>query len=215
MYAAQTEEAAAAENVVAGIILLYGIQVRVLFDTGASHSFIDGLFAELHGIPLTSLLHPGRVIVLDHSLDIREFCPSCPVQVGDWIIPVDLLALHKLGEFDVVLGMDWLTKYYATIDCKDRTLSCGALATILGLETRTGTCMVSGVRTTRKFPVGSAADLADSPTRSSQAYPINLPNSLVNPLVNNNSPTKFLTGPKLPPDGTVCRTSTLVLGQVR
>nr|CAD1821814.1 unnamed protein product [Ananas comosus var. bracteatus] len=45
-----------------------------------------------------------------------------------------------------------------------------ALATILGLETRTGTCMASGVRTTRKFPVGSAADLADSPTRSTQAY---------------------------------------------
>ncbi|OAY86050.1 hypothetical protein ACMD2_23679 [Ananas comosus] len=30
--------------------------------------------------------------------------------------------------------------------------------------------MVSGVRTTRKFPVGSATDLADSPTRSIQAY---------------------------------------------
>nr|CAD1818050.1 unnamed protein product [Ananas comosus var. bracteatus] len=90
-----------------------------------------------------------------------------------------------------------------------------ALASILGHNTRTGTCMVSGVRTTRKFPVGSAADFADSPTRSTQAYPINLPNSLVNPLVNNNSPTKSLTGPKLPPDGTVCRTSTLVLEQVR
>nr|CAD1830108.1 unnamed protein product [Ananas comosus var. bracteatus] len=47
----------------------------------------------------------------------------CPVRVGDWIMPVDLLALHKLGEFDVVLGMDWLTKYYATIDCKDQTVT--------------------------------------------------------------------------------------------
>nr|CAD1829264.1 unnamed protein product [Ananas comosus var. bracteatus] len=56
-------------------------------------------------------------------LDIREFCPSCPVRVEDWIMPVDLLALRKLGEFDVVLGMDWLTKYYATIDCKNRTVT--------------------------------------------------------------------------------------------
>nr|CAD1823326.1 unnamed protein product [Ananas comosus var. bracteatus] len=123
MYAAQTEEAAAAENVVAGIILLYGIRVRALFDTGASHSFIDRLFAELHGIPLVSLLHPGRVVVPDHSLDIREICPSCPVRVGDWIMPADLFALRKLGEFDVVLGMDWLTKYFATIDCKNRTVT--------------------------------------------------------------------------------------------
>nr|CAD1817219.1 unnamed protein product [Ananas comosus var. bracteatus] len=38
-------------------------------------------------------------------------------------MPVNLLALCKLGEFDVVLGMDWLTKYYATIDCKNRTVT--------------------------------------------------------------------------------------------
>nr|CAD1840676.1 unnamed protein product [Ananas comosus var. bracteatus] len=38
-------------------------------------------------------------------------------------MPVDLLALRKLGEFDVFLGMDWLTKYYATIDCKNRTVT--------------------------------------------------------------------------------------------
>nr|CAD1835720.1 unnamed protein product [Ananas comosus var. bracteatus] len=38
-------------------------------------------------------------------------------------MPVDLLALHKLGEFDVVLGMDWLTQYYATIDCTNRTVT--------------------------------------------------------------------------------------------
>nr|CAD1837632.1 unnamed protein product [Ananas comosus var. bracteatus] len=123
LYAAQTEEAAAAEDVVAGIILLDGIRIRALFDTGASHSFIDWLFTELHGIPLVSLLHPGHVVVPGHILDIRDYCPSCPVRVGDWIMPVDLLALRKLGEFDVVLGMDWLTKYYATIDCKNRTVT--------------------------------------------------------------------------------------------
>nr|CAD1829905.1 unnamed protein product [Ananas comosus var. bracteatus] len=123
LYAAQTEEAAAAEDVVAGIILLDSIRVRALCDTGASHSFIDRLFTELHGIPMFSLLHPGRVVVPDHSLDIREYCPSCPIRVGDWIMPVDLLALRKLGDFNVVLGMDWLTKYYATIDCKNRTVT--------------------------------------------------------------------------------------------
>nr|CAD1842393.1 unnamed protein product [Ananas comosus var. bracteatus] len=38
-------------------------------------------------------------------------------------MPVDFLVLHKLGEFDVVLGMDWLIKYFATIDCKNRTVT--------------------------------------------------------------------------------------------
>nr|CAD1830060.1 unnamed protein product [Ananas comosus var. bracteatus] len=102
--------------------MLYDIRIRALFDTGASHSFIDRQFAELHSIHLAPTLHLGRVIVPDHTLDVREFCPRCPVRVGDWIMPVDLLALHKLGEFDVVLGMDWLTQYYATIDCTNRTV---------------------------------------------------------------------------------------------
>nr|CAD1817899.1 unnamed protein product [Ananas comosus var. bracteatus] len=38
-------------------------------------------------------------------------------------MPADLLALHKLGESEVVLGMDWLTKYFATINCKNRTVT--------------------------------------------------------------------------------------------
>nr|CAD1844154.1 unnamed protein product [Ananas comosus var. bracteatus] len=123
MYAAQTEEAAVAEDVVVGFILLNGIRVRTLFDTGASHSFIYRLFAELRGISLVTLLHPGHVVVPDHIFDIREFCPSCPVRIGNWLMSVDLLALRKLGEFNVVLGMDWLTKYYATIDCKNQTVT--------------------------------------------------------------------------------------------
>ncbi len=46
MYVVQVEEASAAEDVVAGIILINNIRVRALFDTGASHSFIDRLFVE-------------------------------------------------------------------------------------------------------------------------------------------------------------------------
>nr|CAD1832745.1 unnamed protein product [Ananas comosus var. bracteatus] len=103
LYAAQTEEAAAAEDVVAGIILLDGIRVRALFDTGASHSFIDWVFAELHGIPLVPLLHTGHVVVPDHVLDIREYCPSCPVRVGDWIMLVDCQLCASWG----ILTWSW------------------------------------------------------------------------------------------------------------
>ncbi len=72
MYAAQAEDASAAEDVIVGIILINSIQVRALFDTGASFLFIDRLFAEFHGIKILPTLHPGRVLVPDHILDIRE-----------------------------------------------------------------------------------------------------------------------------------------------
>ena len=38
------------------------------------------------------------------------------MRVKDAILYVDLFPL-KFRHFDVILGMDWLTKYCATIDC--------------------------------------------------------------------------------------------------
>lgn len=45
---------------------------------------------------------------------------SCLVQLEKWIMPVDLLVLRQLQNFDILLGMDWLARYYAIIDCRDR-----------------------------------------------------------------------------------------------
>ncbi|XP_020082105.1 uncharacterized protein LOC109705741 [Ananas comosus] len=42
------------------------------------------------------------------------------VQVGNWIMPIHMLVLKKLKDFDVILGIDWLSKYYASIDCKSK-----------------------------------------------------------------------------------------------
>ncbi len=38
-------------------------------------------------------------------------------------MPIDLLVLRQLQDFDVVLGMDWLSRHYATIDCRERTVT--------------------------------------------------------------------------------------------
>ena len=40
----------------------------------------------------------------------------CDMIVGNAILYVDLLPLN-FRHFDIILGMDWLTKYCATIDC--------------------------------------------------------------------------------------------------
>ena len=42
--------------------------------------------------------------------------PACDVAIGDMMLYVDLLPLD-IHHFDCILGMDWLTKYCATIDC--------------------------------------------------------------------------------------------------
>nr|CAD1825752.1 unnamed protein product [Ananas comosus var. bracteatus] len=74
--------------------------------------------AASHGIP-SAQYQPGRPSVQRQSKRSRqvpsgrmyaaqteEEVAAEDVVAGDWIMPVDLLALRKLGKFDVVLGMD-------------------------------------------------------------------------------------------------------------
>ena len=41
---------------------------------------------------------------------------SYPLRVHDREFPIDLIAL-PFDEFDLILGMDWLSKHWAIVDC--------------------------------------------------------------------------------------------------
>ena len=45
-------------------------------------------------------------------------CRNCPLQIGNWDLRADLIVLD-IQDFDVILGMDWLSKHCAFIDCRD------------------------------------------------------------------------------------------------
>ncbi|XP_020080936.1 uncharacterized protein LOC109704590, partial [Ananas comosus] len=104
MYAAQVQEEELIEaeerNVVAGMVLVNGVRARALFDTGASHSFINRSFAQVHDIEISLGENVWRVEGPGRAFLVRKRCLACPVQVGDWIMPVDLLVLKRLKEFD-------------------------------------------------------------------------------------------------------------------
>lgn len=38
------------------------------------------------------------------------------ILIGEHQLPTDLAVLN-LGEFDIILGIDWLTTWHGTIDC--------------------------------------------------------------------------------------------------
>ena len=47
---------------------------------------------------------------------------SCLVQINNLTLPVDLISL-EMREFDVILGIDWLTTHHAKIDCFHKIIS--------------------------------------------------------------------------------------------
>nr|CAD1818591.1 unnamed protein product [Ananas comosus var. bracteatus] len=123
VYATQVEEPAVPSDVVAGFILIKGTRARALFDTGASNSFISISFAKSHEVEMSDSPDPWWVYILEHTFSVTKECLACPVQIGEWILPADLLVLKRMWGFDVILGVDWLSKYYAVIDCKSKVIT--------------------------------------------------------------------------------------------
>ena len=51
-----------------------------------------------------------------HSVRVDKLYRDVPLETQGKIFPGDLMEL-SFGEFDLILGMDWLVKHKATLDC--------------------------------------------------------------------------------------------------
>ena len=92
----------------------------MLFDSGASHSFIAASVVIELGLEVETLEEPLHV---SSPLGIRErigmICRGCELEISRTLLTVDL-RIMDMSEFDVILGMDWLTAYRVVIDCERR-----------------------------------------------------------------------------------------------
>ena len=93
---------------------------RVLFDYGASNSFITASVVIELGLEVETLEEP---LYVSSPLGIRArigmICRGCELEISGALLTVDL-RIMDMSEFDVILGMDWLTAYRVVIDCERR-----------------------------------------------------------------------------------------------
>jgi len=105
-----------------GIFLVNLLPARILFDSGASHSFISRAFMCLLGLAPSVLEEPLSVATpLGDSSVLDRVCRSCTVSLDDLQFTADLIVL-PMSEFDIILGMDWLSSYHVSIDCFAKTI---------------------------------------------------------------------------------------------
>ena len=97
--------------------------MRVLFDSGASHSFIAASIVIELGLEVETLEEP---LYVSSPLRIRArigmICRGCKSEISRTLLKVDLRIMN-MSEFDVILGMDWLTAYRVVIDCERRKVT--------------------------------------------------------------------------------------------
>ncbi|KAL8104528.1 hypothetical protein AgCh_028665 [Apium graveolens] len=103
-----------------GTLPVNSVDAKVLFDSGATRSFISQSFVDkLHCE--VKLLDQALMIELanKNQVSVDQVCPKCDIEIGGHHFFANLIPF-KLGEFDVILGMDWLSENNAQIDCKNR-----------------------------------------------------------------------------------------------
>ena len=99
---------------------LFSHPVLVLFDSGATHSFISRVVVEKYGLPTRTLRTPLQVTSPGGEMTAGLGCHST-LSIGNHDFPADLIVLESQS-LDVILGMDWLTKFEGNIDCARKTI---------------------------------------------------------------------------------------------
>ena len=103
------------QPVIQGTFLLSCLWARVLFDSSASHSFIAASIVIELGLEVEALEEP---LYVSSPLGIRArigmICCGCEIEISGILLTVDLRVMD-MSEFDVILGMDWLTAYRVVI----------------------------------------------------------------------------------------------------
>ncbi|GKD30749.1 putative reverse transcriptase domain-containing protein, partial [Tanacetum coccineum] len=104
-------------KVVTGTFLLNNRYATALFDSGAEKSFESTNFSTLIDIEPIELdtcydveLADGKVVSTNNVLI------GCTLNLLNHSFPIDLMVI-KLGSFDVIIGMDWLSRYDVAILC--------------------------------------------------------------------------------------------------
>jgi hypothetical protein len=93
------------------------------------HSFVTASWVESHNIPVAPMYPPMRVSSVGGRTQTDRFCPSAKVQIRGIEFPVDLIVMgNQDTTIDVILGMNWLTKYQASLSCDKRTVKLVSLS---------------------------------------------------------------------------------------
>ncbi|XP_058180099.1 uncharacterized protein LOC131298638 [Rhododendron vialii] len=104
-------------SVVRGTFLLFNSFDRVLFNSGASHSFIATSFACTLELEIENIRPPLIVETpIGGRSPLNRICRDCELIIRDHRFTFDFIVLNMSG-FDLILGMDWLFTFHATIDC--------------------------------------------------------------------------------------------------
>ncbi|XP_017630160.1 uncharacterized protein LOC108473108 [Gossypium arboreum] len=122
-YAIWTQEEGDALDVITSEFSLFDTIVIALINLGSIHSYICTLLVREKELPVE--FTKQKVIMTNpfrQCKRVNKIYRRCPLKIQECEFLVDLMAL-SFREFDVILGMDWLSEYGVMVDCKRKRIS--------------------------------------------------------------------------------------------
>ncbi|XP_022866655.1 uncharacterized protein LOC111386422 [Olea europaea var. sylvestris] len=125
-------------SVVIGKFPIFGIPTLLLFDSRATHSFVSIEYVRRLG--RTPDMQQVSYSVTIPSGDVQQtnlIVRACVILIENWELCANLIVLD-MKDYDIILGMNWLSRYQTTTDCKRKSVTFQLLGnepfTFIGIE---------------------------------------------------------------------------------
>nr|GEV17639.1 hypothetical protein [Tanacetum cinerariifolium] len=127
VFAMTAHQATKSQGTVSGTLTLRGCKAYVLLDTGSTHSVISSFFAQRVGFPSCVLDPPMSITTpMQTSVTITNVYHDFLIMIKEYICLAQLLPM-TMHDFNIILGMDWLSEHQAIIDSQSKRISFGNL----------------------------------------------------------------------------------------
>jgi hypothetical protein len=108
-------------SVLTGTFSINDTPVNILFDSGATHSFISEKLIGKMGLMGSHTNSAYKIISPGGQISSSTLIRGVFLGLGSKIFPTNLIAISLEG-MDVILGMDWMTQHKVVLDISDRVV---------------------------------------------------------------------------------------------
>jgi hypothetical protein len=130
-----------------GTLSVFNQPVLILFDSGASHSFISQKFSVKCQVPFYHTQGAFMITTPGGKIATNQLNRNVPIQFGSKIVKTTLLILG-MDNVDIILGTDWMTQHQVVLHIANRIVevhspTCGKFTLYLPSQETTRSCAFS------------------------------------------------------------------------
>ncbi|GJS78838.1 putative reverse transcriptase domain-containing protein [Tanacetum coccineum] len=116
------KEARKDPNILTGMFTLNNHYATTLFNSGADYSFVSTTFVPMLDIEPSDLVFIYEIEIASRKLvEINKIIRDCKLDIEGHTFDIDLIPFGH-GSFDVIVGMDRLSRYKAEIICHEKVV---------------------------------------------------------------------------------------------